>query len=205
MKKLIAAISIAALLWFIMFSPWTSGLVSFWSAMTASALILTCMSFYLYPTLKTEFHLTSMAVVIGLLSALLLWLVFYLGDYFSTLLFDFAKPQVGGIYHMKVGYNPWVIGALLLFIIGPAEEIFWRGYVQNNLSRKYGSWVGVAATTLIYALVHLWSFNFMLIMAAMVCGAFWGLLYMQQKNNLVALIISHAVWDVAVFLIFPIL
>ncbi|MGB4415561.1 MAG: CPBP family glutamic-type intramembrane protease [Paludibacter sp.] len=38
----------------------------------------------------------------------------------------------------------------------------------------------------------------------MVCGIFWGLLYKYNKN-LVTLIISHAVWDVSVLILFPIL
>jgi membrane protease YdiL (CAAX protease family) len=43
----------------------------------------------------------------------------------------------------------------------------------------------------------------MLIMAALVCGAFWGLLYMLNKN-LLTVLVSHALWDVAVFILFPI-
>jgi membrane protease YdiL (CAAX protease family) len=123
--------------------------------------------------------------------------------FFSKLLFDFAKDQVGQIYMMKEGENPLLLSLLLIFLIGPAEEIFWRGYVQRMLEPKFGSWVALIVTTLIYTLVHIWSFNFMLIMSAMVCGAFWGLLYKYNKN-LVTLIVSHAVWDVSVFILFPI-
>ncbi|OPZ01127.1 MAG: CAAX amino terminal protease self- immunity [Bacteroidetes bacterium ADurb.BinA395] len=104
---------------------------------------------------------------------------------------------------MKEGENPLLLSLLLIFLIGPAEEIFWRGYVQRMLEPKFGSWVALIVTTLIYTLVHIWSFNFMLIMSAMVCGAFWGLLYKYNKN-LVTLIVSHAVWDVSVFILFPI-
>jgi membrane protease YdiL (CAAX protease family) len=41
-------------------------------------------------------------------------------------------------------------------------------------------------------------------MAALVCGAFWGLLFIYNKKNITALIISHAVWDVMVFIVVPI-
>ena len=105
---------------------------------------------------------------------------------------------------MKDGANPLLLSLLLAFVIGPAEEIFWRGYIQRSLIGKYGEWTALIATTIIYTLVHVWSFNFILIMAAMVCGIFWGLLYKYNKN-LVTLIISHAVWDVSVFILFPIL
>ena len=96
-----------------------------------------------------------------------------------------------------------LVGVLLTVLIGPAEEIFWRGYVQKQLGARYGDWFAVLITVLIYTLVHIWSFNFMLIMAAMVCGLFWGILYKYHKN-IVTLIVSHAVWDVAVFILIPI-
>ena len=67
---------------------------------------------------------------------------------------------------MKEGESPWLLAALMLVLIGPAEEIFWRGYVQNALSKRWSPNVGFIVTTLVYALVHIWSFNFMLVMAA---------------------------------------
>ncbi|HQO41301.1 MAG TPA: CPBP family glutamic-type intramembrane protease, partial [Spirochaetota bacterium] len=67
----------------------------------------------------------------------------------------------------------------------------------------YGQWAGLFAATLVYTLVHVWSFNFMLIMAAMVCGAFWGLIY-KYNRSLTTLIVSHALWDLMVFIVFPI-
>lgn len=133
-----------------------------------------------------------------------LWGVFWLGDKASAWLFDFARPQVELIYGMKTGENPWLLSILLLILIGPAEEIFWRGYVQNALSKRWSPNVGFIVTTLVYALVHIWSFNFMLVMAALVVGAIWGLAYRLYPQKLGALIVSHAVWDVAVFVVFPI-
>ena len=105
---------------------------------------------------------------------------------------------------MKDGENPWLLSILLLFIIGPAEEIFWRGYVQKTLSERWNPNWGFLVTTLIYSLVHLPKMNFMLIMAAAVAGFFWGLAYRFFPNRLGALIISHALWDCAVFIWLPI-
>ena len=86
--------------------------------------------------------------------AVVLWGVFWLGDKASAWLFDFARPQVELIYGMKTGENPWLLSILLLILIGPAEEIFWRGYVQNALSKRWSPNVGFIVTTLVYALVH---------------------------------------------------
>ncbi len=204
MKKLIIPILVAVAFWFVMFSPWTKEYVNFWITMGFAGTTLTLMSAFLGDKFKKQFSFSIKDILIGLASAAVLYVVFYLGDFFSSLMFDFAKEQVGNIYQMKEGENPLFLSLLLVFLVGPAEEIFWRGYVQRSLGPKYGEWTALIVTTLIYTLVHIWSFNFMLIMAAMVCGAFWGLLYKYNKN-LVTLIISHAVWDVSVFILFPIL
>ena len=105
---------------------------------------------------------------------------------------------------MKEGEAAWLLTALMLFLIGPAEEIFWRGYVQKSLQQRWNPNMGFVVTTAIYALVHAGSCNFMLVMAALVAGAAWGLLYRFFPEKFGAIIISHALWDVAVFVWFPI-
>ena len=202
-KKLYIPILIAATLWFIMFSKWTSHWFNFWIGIAVSASILMVIGLVLSRDILNRFRWTWKAVAWGLLSAALLWVVFYFGEFFANLLFGFARDQVDGIYALKDGNNKLLIALGLLFVMGPAEEIFWRGFVQHKLENKYGEWKGFIFATLIYVLIHIWSFNFILVMAALVCGIFWGLMYKYNKN-LVPLIISHAVWDVAVFIIWPI-
>ena len=165
MKRIIIPLLIAAFLWFFMFSPWTSGIFNFWTAMSFSAIVLMNMAFALRPQCWIEdvkFDWKNIAGGVGL--AVVLWGVFWLGDKASAWLFDFARPQVELIYGMKNGENPWLLSILLLILIGPAEEIFWRGYVQNALSKRWSPNVGFIVTTLVYALVHIWSFNFMLVL-----------------------------------------
>lgn len=204
MKKLVISIIVAFLLWTIMFSPWTKEYVHFWMTMSVSAVLLIFLSFIFYgKEIRKSIWWSWKDVGIGVLSAVVLWGIFWLGNYFSTLLFPFAESQIGGIYNMKSGENYWVVGLLLLFVIGPAEEIFWRGYVQQRLSKRFSIVGSMVLATAVYTLVHIASFNFMLIMAAMVCGVFWSLMY-SWKKNLLPLIISHALWDVAVFILFPI-
>ena len=151
-----------------------------------------------------NFRITATDVVIGVVTAAALWGVFWVGDKLSQLMFNFARPEVNAIYSFKESISPWLLSALLLFIIGPAEEIFWRGFVQNKMSEKWGTTMGFVIATAVYALVHAGSCNFMLVMAALVAGGFWGLIYRFYPNRLGALVISHAVWDAAVFVWFPI-
>lgn len=205
--KLLVPILIAAVLWFLMFSPWTASWFNFWWAMTASALILTAVAFFCTRRLPgmdvKNWRELPVNLVLAVLIAVALWVVFYIGDKVSGLLFSFARPQVNLIYDMKTGLSPHVIALLLLCVIGPAEEIFWRGYIQRTFSQNGNPTAAFLTTTAIYTLVHLPSGNFMLIMAAMTCGLAWGGLYRLMPHRLPAIILSHALWDAAAFVWFP--
>lgn len=202
--KPIIGCSIAAVLWTIMFSPWTAPHVNFWIMMTCSGLALTAYSTWAQKGWWKDIKLDASNIILGIALAAALWGIFWIGDKLSSLMFDFARPQVNLIYGMKEGENPWVLTFLMLFIIGPAEEIFWRAYIQKNFSKRWNPNIGFIVTTLVYSLVHISKFNFMLIMAAMVAGIVWGLAYRFFPERLGAIIISHAIWDCAVFIWFPI-
>lgn len=205
LSKPFLGIGIAAVLWTIMFSPWTAPYVNFWIMMTCSGATLTLYTCWARPGWWKEIRLDLENILLGIGLAAILWGIFWLGEFLSTWMFDFARPQVDSIYGMKEGENPVVLTMLMLFIIGPAEEIFWRGCLQNRLSARWNPNLGFVLTTLAYALVHLAKFNFMLIMAALVAGLFWGLAYRFFPQKLGAIILSHALWDCAVFIWFPIL
>ena len=204
MKRLLLPILTAAVLWFLMFNPWLAMPVDFWTMMTLSGCILLTMALCLDRSWIEDVEVSWRGLFIGLALAIVLWGVFWVGDKVASWMFSFARPQVDTIYSMKESQQGWVIGLLLLFIIGPAEEIFWRGFVQRCMSTLWTANVGFIATLLIYGLVHIWKFNFMLIMAALVCGFVWGLAYRLWPKQLFALIVSHAVWDALVFVVWPI-
>lgn len=204
MKKLILTLILAFCLWTAMFLPWTAPHVPFWWTMTGSALILSGLSTWFNPNWWLRVHWNATNILLGIGIAIGLWGIFWMGDKVSGWLFDFARPQVNAIYGMKAGESPWLLSALMLFLIGPAEEIYWRGYVQQTLSQRWGPNTGFAVATILYAVVHAGSLNFMLIMAALVAGIVWGALYRFFPERFSAIILSHALWDAAVFIWFPI-
>lgn len=197
------SMAVAAALWFLMFSPWTKGLLNFWYTMAASGIVLSALSVRYGRDWFHDVHISLRSLLLGLAIAFVLWWVFWTGDKVSQLLFGFARPQVDLIYGMKGSTPPAVIGALLLCVIGPAEEIFWRGFVQRRLMQRYGMNAGFVVATLCYTLIHIWSFNLMLVLAAMVCGILWGGIYRLWPRAFFPLLLSHAVWDCAAFVVFP--
>lgn len=203
MNKTWIAVSVAAALWFVMFSPWTAPKLNFWYAMTFSAVVLTTLATVFCREWMRDVRFSVREVAAGLGIAFVLWWVFWTGDKLSGLLFSFERPQVEMIYAMKHDTPDVVIALLLLLLIGPAEEIFWRGFVQRRMMQKWGMNVGFLVATACYTAVHIPSLNFMLIMAALVVGFCWGLIYRLFPRHLAALIVSHAVWDACAFVIFP--
>ena len=208
--RLAIAIGTAALLWFYMFSPWTGGWPNFWVVMSCSAVILTTLGLYFTPDRKEllKIEKPALQILAGIVIAFALWGIFWIGDKVSAWMFAFARPEVDSVYAMKTGLPTWLIAVLLLCLIGPAEELFWRGYVQRTMGRILGGKnpedKAFILTAVIYALVHIWSFNFMLVMAALVAGLVWGLIYRLRPQALPTLIISHALWDALVFVLLPI-
>ncbi len=193
------SVALAAVLWYLSFCL---GGPSFWVKISFSAAILATLAWWSQPKSDKQLICDLPTFMLGIVSAALLYAIFWTGQIISTFLFPFASHQIGSIYGLGDGFKAWQVALILFFITGPAEEIYWRGFLQKRLSRKFGPVNGFLAATALYTGVHLCTLNFMLIGAAAVAGVFWGLMYWRY-NNLAANIISHSVWTAVVFAVFP--
>jgi hypothetical protein len=177
--------------------------LNFWLLMTiAQCGMITAALAFRYEQIKPK-KITLKETAISLGSVLLLYVIFVVANEISVFLFDFARDGVRNIYAIRDQAQAKWIALLLLFIIGPGEEIYWRGLIQSTLVERLGPLKGVLITSALYGLVHVVAWNFMLLGAATVCGLFWGLLF-QWRKNIYTVILSHAVWDVIVLVLFPI-
>lgn len=141
-------------------------------------------------------------IALGLAAAALLYGVFFVGNGLSRLIFAFAGRGIQNVYDFKRGASVLRVALLIGLLIGPGEEIFWRGFLQRRLQVHLGPWQGFAVATALYAGIHVGSGNPMLILAALICGIFWGFLYMRT-GSLLLVLVSHVVWDLTVFLLLP--
>jgi len=195
----VATVLLAAVLWFFtFFLPWGV----FWLKISFSAATLAGLSLYFQRCRLKRPHIDTRSILLGLFSALVLYFIFWAGKAVSTTLFAFAGNQIGSIYGKGHGTSTWMIVLLLFFVTGPCEEIYWRGYLQRGLMKRFGGWQGWLLATSLYSLVHVWSFNFMLIGAAAVAGAFWGAIY-WRTGRLAPVIISHSIWSTVIFAVIP--
>ena len=204
MKTVRGLVLVAVGAFFVLFGPWTKASIAFFPMMTVTTFLLAAASLILDRKSTGDIYAFRLVYIpVGLVAAVVLYGMFWVGHFVSTHILPFAASQIDSIYTIRAGQNPWLIAMLLLLIIGPAEEIFWRGFVQRRLSRRYGLLVGLVIAAAIYTLVHVWSFNLMLIAASGLCGVYWGLLF-AVTGNVWPCIISHAVWDVVIFILLPI-
>jgi membrane protease YdiL (CAAX protease family) len=207
MKKTLVIAFLAILMFSPMFVLRQLGAFDFWWWMTANLFVLLTISVitdweYLYLLRKDFSENTLKKTMLGLSSALFLYVLFYAGNYLSRKWFDFAGSGIENVYEFKGDAAGIRIALLMALVIGPGEELFWRGFLQRKISAKTGKWAGLIIALILYTGVHIFTGNFMLIMAAFICGLFWGWLYLKFNSMLIN-VISHTVWDIVVFLVLP--
>jgi CAAX protease family protein len=173
----------------------------FWSRMTYTGLTLGSWALLTSPAARRA-RIRRWHVPLGLASAGILYATFQAGDRFARRFVPSGERDIADIYQLRTLRPPAELAARLVTVIGPAEELFWRGLVQEALMARYGRWRGAAAAALAYAGVHLVTGNFTLFGAAGVAGAHWCVLY-AAGVPLGALIVSHGTWDVWIFLLQP--
>lgn len=183
------------------------GPLDFWWAMGLVVAVLVVSALVAgrdYATLLLEDFRTRplRKIALGVLSAAALYGVFYLGDGLVRRFLPMGGEGVGAVYALKSGAPALRVGLLLLLVIGPGEELFWRGYLQRTLQNKLGGASALPLAVAVYAAVHIASGNPVLVLAAAACGLFWGVLY-QRSGSVLLVAVSHTVWDLAVFLVFP--
>jgi len=208
-SKLTRSVTILAFILFVpLFVTRGIGDFDFWWWMSANITFLIVLAAALdsgwWPSITGDFKKGVIQKCgLGLLSALGLYIFFYAGNTVSRFIFSFAGNGIENVYAFKNNVPPLRIALLMVLVIGPGEELFWRGFLQRRFQIQKGPIKGFLLATLMYTVVHLGSGNIMLLLAAGVCGLFWGFLYLRT-GSMILNVVSHTVWDVAIFLLFPV-
>jgi membrane protease YdiL (CAAX protease family) len=101
-------------------------------------------------------------------------------------------------FHTRSAFAAAVLGAL----VAPAEELFWRGFVQERLVRRLGARRGVVVATGLAVALALATREPFLALATLPTYAVWGALA-AWRRSLAAPIVSHALWSVLVASVAP--
>lgn len=165
----------------------------FWERMTLTGFVLGNLALANDAELR-RLRFRERDVALGLLSTAGLYAIFQAGDRMARAVMPSGSQEIGDIYALRSLRPKSEIAARLAAIIGPAEELFWRGFVQRR--------IGAAGAAMTYGGAHLVTGNATLIGAATVAGIYWGLLR-AIGMSMPALITSHVAWDIWIFLLAP--
>ena len=108
-----------------------------------------------------------------------------------------------------------VFSTVIILVIGTSEEILFRGFMQKGLVRSLGDRWGLIVTALIFSLIHLLGVfpialesPFLFIISFLLSfppyfaiSLILGWLYLWRNENLLAVMITHGVYDVLIILI----
>lgn len=173
----------------------------FWYFYTFTILFLMSISFF-YAKIKDEIN-TLQYIITGLFFGILLYVIIAMG---YMLIDTVSNSTTTRIHKFSSKFAPSAIWhyLLLLFIIAPGEELFWRGFIQQQLKRWFSPLYAVIISALLFGLSFVVSGFWPGVLVAFIIGLILGLLY-EWKKSMPLIILSHLTMLVLLFLIHPIL
>ena len=119
-----------------------------------------------------------------------------------AMLFFVVRSRWAPLFHMRSEIDEKIIPifansrlpdlALMAFLAGVGEELFFRGWMQGLLTNKFGPWVGIVIVSLVFGLAHYLSSTYAIY--ASLIGLYLGIIY-QVSGNLYLVMAIHAVYD----------
>lgn len=136
----------------------------------------------------------------GFVAMIVLWLAasittFFLGQRFGI------EPDQQMIFEIA-RQDPMIfllLGALSLLIVGPAEELLFRGVIQTRLRETFGAGVAIALATAIFALIHIAGYESLVggllgVSVLFVVGLVLALAY-EYTGNLIVVALMHGLFN----------
>jgi len=172
----------------------------FWYYLTGTSLLLIAFSI-LNEEIDDQAPLGTYAFY-GILSGFLIYGVFWVANYVIQLAdWTYFAKQVSRLYAKFAPESVWNFVVLILIII-PAEELFWRGFIQKRLMKSVPVWLSIIIASILYASVYFFTDYPILILASLTGGVFWGILY-AWKRSIPLVILSHVIFDLLLFIFLP--
>jgi membrane protease YdiL (CAAX protease family) len=155
------------------------------------------------PRNRPRLRLVAMAA--GLVSAGILYLVFFAGALaLKNLIPDYSAGSESSIYSLIASpSNPLSLQVVVLLFDAVGSESFFRGMLQKQLQPRLGV-AAAPAVALFDAAIHIVTFNPIWIATTFVADLVWGLTYYFGKG-FQSSFTSHFVWDLAIFIIRPVI
>jgi membrane protease YdiL (CAAX protease family) len=141
---------------------------------------------------QTRFDLSWHATVYVLLLCLPMLAVLYLADRTRWSPIHRLKEEIEKkIVPIFANCNVFDL-AVIAFLAGAGEELFFRGWIQGSMTNRFGIWVGILSASAIFGLGHYLSATYAIY--AGLTGLYLGLIY-YVTGNLYIVMGIHALYD----------
>lgn len=172
----------------------------FWYFYTFSVFFLMAAFFYFSKMEEdnNSVRLIFLGVMFGILA--------YAGILASYLLIEMGPASwINSIDKFLNHFGPSAIWhyLLLVFIIAPGEEVFWRGLIQQKLKKFMKPKYAVVLSSLLFGLSFIFTGFWIGILGGFFVGIIFGILY-EWKRSITAIVLGHITLLVLLFLILPI-
>ncbi len=138
----------------------------------------------------------SKDVVLGLVVGVLMVPLILLLDLYEILSPGYGPPPIppGPTDVFWVG----MLCLSIVFVVAPAEEVLFRGFVQNSLDAHYGRIGGLLVASIMFGFAHL---NPLIGVIHTLGGLVLGLLFQWRGRRLAGPITAHATYDCLIILL----
>lgn len=171
----------------------------FWYMYTFSILVLTSLALA-FGQVDDELE-TWKALIAGLGYGTLLYAIIAGGFHALSFLPLGMEASVGRFLSAVGPTSIWHF-LLLLFLIVPGEEIFWRGFVQQQMKQYMGTFTAILVTAVMFGAALAISGFWPGALAGIAAGLLLGALY-EWKRSMPLIIITHIVMIILLFLVLP--
>lgn len=171
----------------------------FWYFYTFTVLFLMSTA-YFYAKIEDELktiHYLFLSIAFGAIMYALLLIGYKIID-----LTPFTSTKSIHAFMKKFGPSSLWHYLLLLFIIAPGEELFWRGYIQQQLKKYLSPMFAIILGAALFSFSFVFSGFWLGIIAAFVVGLLLGYLY-EWKKSMPLIILAHITMLVLLFLFVP--
>ncbi|WP_391120578.1 CPBP family intramembrane glutamic endopeptidase [Psychrobacillus sp. L3] len=171
----------------------------FWYFYTFTILFLMSIA-YFYTKIKDEVK-TIRYILLGISFGMLLYAIIAFGYKIIHILPILSTTSID---HFITKFAPSTISEylLLLILIAPGEELFWRGYIQQQLKRWFKPSYSVVISAALFSLSLVFSGFWLGVLGSFVVGIILGYLY-EWKKSMQLIILAHITMLVLLFLVFP--
>lgn len=137
----------------------------------------------------------------GIPAAFAMYVVLYFGYHLLQLMGIGSASSTADFLAIFTPASVWHL-LLLMFIVVPGEELFWRGFVQQQLKLYMPLSIAIPVASVLFGLTLALADFWWGIFAGTAVGLVLGYLY-ETKKSMPLLIIAHLVLMVLIFIIFP--